>query len=288
MSERPGSPLIVAFVSDLMFATRIGNAARGQGFRVEWVESPADLGQSERSPAFETPGESLHGETGQLFARLTRWQPALLVFDLGEVAIPWRIWIAALKGSPATRRMPILCFGPHVDLDKMNEAKRVGADAVLARSRFAADLPNLLLKYARLPDREALSDACSEPLSPLAVEGIALHNQGDYFEAHESLEHAWQADEGPGRDLYRGMLQISVAFLQVERGNFRGAVKMCLRVRQWLDPLPDNCRGVDVAHLRQTVERFQNALEALGPERLGGLDPDLLQPIRYVETGENS
>lgn len=285
MSERTKSPLIVAFVSDLMFATRIGNVARRQGFQVEWVERAADVGRPNRPARHESPGESIHGQEGQLFTRLTSWQPALLLFDLTNEGIPWQIWIPALKGSPATRRMPILCFGPHADVERMKEAKRIGADAVLARSRFTADLPNLLQQYARLPDHRALESACREALSPLAIEGIELHNRGEYFEAHEALEDAWIGDEGPGRHLYRGILQISVAFLQVERGNFRGATKMCLRVRQWLEPLPDVCRGVDVAHLRRVVDELQEALTAVGPDGMGQLDRALFQPVKYHNPG---
>jgi predicted metal-dependent hydrolase len=282
MNDQPDAPIIVGFVSDLMFAIRIGNAARHQGFHVEWVESADQIAPIDPAATQESPGESLMGQKGRLFDKITTWQPTLLLFDLNNRDVPWRKWIPALKSSPATRRIPIMCFGPHADVEVMTDAKRVGADVVLARSRFTADLPKLLEQYARVPDHEALQTACREPLSAVAMEGIELHNQGEYFEAHEALELAWKDDRGAGRDLYRGLVQVSVAYLQIERGNYRGAVKMCLRVRHWLDPLPDSCRGVDVAHLRRSVEAFYDALDSLGPERLDELDPALLQPIRLV------
>ena len=86
-------------------------------------------------------------------------------------------------------------------------------------------------------------------------------------------------DSGPGRDLYRGILQVGIAYYQIEQGNYRGAVKMLLRVRQWLDPLPAVCRGVDVAGLRADVERVYQALTALGPERIASFDRALLGVI---------
>lgn len=279
MNEKQNSPLIVAFVADLMFGARIGSVAQQVGFQVEWIENAAKFGDEDAASAKTAPGESLHGQAGRLFDQLTRWQPALLLFDLANADIPWRDWIPRLKGSPATRRIPVLCFGPHVDVASMQEAKDFGADTVLPRSRLAADMPNLLRQHARTPDFEALTEACSQPLSALALQGIALHNQGDYFEAHEVLEHAWVDDETPARSLYQGLLQVSVAFLQIKRGNYRGAVKMCLRLRQWLEPLPDTCRGVDVEAVRLGIEQVHQALVALGPSRIDEFDRSLFQPF---------
>lgn len=275
-------PLLVGFVADLMFTTRIASVADRLGYEVRWVEKAADIGEVDLTAPPEKPGELLHGREGQLFEKITRWQPALLIFDLNNQDVPWRGWIPALKSSPATRRLPILCFGPHEDIEAMTRAKAVGADAVVARSRFTSALAELIEKYARIPDYQVLQTTCEEPLAELAIKGLELINQGEYFEAHEELEHAWMADEGPGRDLYRGILQVAVAYLQIERGNYRGAIKMFLRVRQWLDPLPDVCRGVDVAGLRENARAVHEALLALGPERLDELDRSLIQPVRYT------
>jgi hypothetical protein len=143
MTDSTSLPLIVGFVADLMFTTRIESAARHSGFRIKWIERASQLGDVNPELPRESPGESLYGRKGQLFTTLTEWQPALLLFDITNEAVPWRQWIPALKSSPATRRMPILCFGPHEDVERMTEAKRVGADAVLARSRFTADMPGL-------------------------------------------------------------------------------------------------------------------------------------------------
>jgi hypothetical protein len=248
---------------------------------VEWAENAARFGHDDLPGGRTAPGESLYGQAGILFDRLTRWQPALLLFDLTNADIPWRDWIARLKSSPATRRMPILCFGPHVDVELMQEARNVGADLVLPRSRLAADMPKLLLQYARSTDQEALASACSQPLSELALEGIELHNQGKYFEAHEALEHAWIEDQTPARALYQGLLQVSVAFFQIERGNYRGVIKMCLRLRQWLEPLPATCRGIDVDAVRQGIEEVHQAVLALGPSNIGAFDRTLFRPFTF-------
>jgi CheY-like chemotaxis protein len=273
------SPLLIAFVADLMFTTRIALVAEHLGYRVEWIESANQVGAPDHEDAPERPGEALHGRAGRLFEAIVRRQPALLLFDLNNDAIPWREWIAALKSSAATRRIPVLCFGPHEDVATMTAAKAAGADAVLARSRFTADMPALFQRYARIPDRTAIDAVCAEPLADLARTGIERFNRGEFYAAHDALEEAWMGDSGPGRDLYRGILQVGIAYYQIEQGNYRGAVKMLLRVRQWLDPLPSVCRGVDVAGLRADVDRVYQALTTLGPEGIASFDRALLGVI---------
>lgn len=273
--------IIVAFVSDLYFSPRIESAAEGMGFHVQLIEhgdqiTPPDLWVSD-----EPLGERLYGQAGRLIEQVTTWQPALMIFDLNNAGVPWARWIPVLKSSPATRRVPIMAFGSHMDLDTMTHAKAVGADVVLARSAFVGNLPNLIQKYARVSDREAIARACEGELSELAREGIRLFNAGEYFEAHEVLEHAWNEDTSAAKELYRAILQVAVAYLQIERENYRGAVKMFLRMRQWFEPLPDLCRGVDVAQLRADARRVEERLIEVGESGVGRLGRELFQPVRF-------
>ena len=274
-------PLIVAFVSDLMFATRIETAAAGLGFQVEFIEHAAQV-DSKTPPTLERQlGEHLTGAGAALIEQLTRQRPALLVFDLNNADIPWREWIALLTSVPATRRIPVLCYGSHIDVDATQAARQAGATAVVARSRFVSALPELVQKHARLVDNAGLDLACQEPLSELATRGLEEFNRGEYFEAHELLELAWNEDQSPARELYRAILQVGVAYLQIERGNFNGALKMFLRLRQWIDPMPPECRGIDVAGLREDARRVHKALLDLGPDRIASFDRSLFKPVRY-------
>lgn len=223
-------------------------------------------------------GEPLTGLGAGFIARLVEWQPALVLVELHNSAIPWEAWVAALKSSPATRRIPVLAFTQTVENKLRTQAEAVGCDLILETSVLLKDLPSMIRQYARL-SHPALSAECGQPLSALAREGIELHNRGEYFEAHEALEHAWNEDVSAARELYRGLLQISVAYLQIERGNYNGALKMFLRMRQWLDPLPDFCRGVHVAQARQDALAARAALEVLGPNRIAKFDRNLFKPF---------
>ena len=96
-----------------------------------------------------------------------------------------------------------------------------------------------------------------------------------------SLEEAWNQDSSAGRELYRAILQVAVAYLQIERKNYRGAMKMLLRVRQWIEPLPDRCRGVDVAALRADVERVHAELLKTGMQSIQDFDRRLMKPVNF-------
>jgi CheY-like chemotaxis protein len=283
MSEAEHAPLILAFVADLMFATRIETAAAGLGFRVDFIERAGQVAPDDPSAPQRQLGEHLVGAGAALIEHLTRTQPALLVFDLNNAEIPWREWIALLTSVPATRRIPVLCYGSHVDVDSTQAARQAGASAVVARSRFVSALPELVQKHARLVDSSGLAQACQEPLSELALRGLEEFNRGEYFEAHELLELAWNEDQSPARELYRAILQVGVAYLQIERGNYNGALKMFLRLRQWIDPLPPVCRGIDVAGLRQDARQVHQALLNLGPQEIGSFDRSLFKPVRYQQ-----
>jgi len=132
-------------------------------------------------------------------------------------------------------------------------------------------------------------DTCSAPLHPRAVEGLRLFNAGEYFEAHEALEEAWRQEKGIIRDLYRGILQIAVAYLHVRRGNYAGAIKVHSRSQKWLEDWSSICRGIEVGRLRRDAEAVIAEVRRLGSENIGKFDPSLLKPVRWspnqVEAG---
>ncbi len=281
MPNRTQLPLIVGFVADLMFSARIESTAQRLKFDVHWIETADQIAPGDPQRLARVSAEPVSGSAAELIDQLSRRHPALIMIDLGNSAIPWRDWLPLIKSVPATRRIPVICFGSHVDVDTMKMARSCGADAVLARSRFVKDLPDLILRYARIPDYAAVEAACKQPLSSLALQGLEEFNRGEYFESHESLEDAWNEDQSAGRDLYRAVLQVAVAYLQIKRGNYPGAVKMFFRVRQWIDPLPDTCRGINIAQLRADAEQVRLSLLALGADKISDFDHSHFRPVIY-------
>lgn len=279
--------LIIGFVSDFMIETRIGATVAKLGYEMEWVSSAETFGESD---AKDAPGEILNsGQRANLTRYLSEKQPDLLIFDLNNTQIPNALWIATIKSSPATRRIPVLAFGPHVETEALEKTHKAGADGVVTRGKFIEKLPDLINKHVRRIDYGAILADCDAPLSELAVQAIGLFNQGEYYEAHHGLEDAWNEDKSSVRDLYKAVLQVAVAYLQIERQNYRGAAKMFLRVRQYLDPLPAVCRGIDLDQLRAESEAAHAHLLELGAENIADFDKTYLKPIQLIgerEKGE--
>jgi predicted metal-dependent hydrolase len=271
----PMSRLILAFTEDIMLLPRLQDVAQSHGFKLHVISQAADLGiEGDPRPKTLSLTEPLEGPAALLMRKVSALQPGLILFDLTFTKLPWAAYIQVLKTSAATRRVPILAFGPHVEEQRFEQARKMGADIVISRGSFHKRMAVLFIETC-LPDRgPALEQACSGQLSKKARRGIELHNQGEFYEAHELLEHAWmEAPEAEG-SLYRALLQFTVAYLHIERGNPRGARKMMLRIHQWLDPLPDACRGVDVSALRSAVKQLRSELESsslkldLHPQRI--------------------
>jgi predicted metal-dependent hydrolase len=88
--------------------------------------------------------------------------------------------------------------------------------------------------------------------------------------------------------MYQGILQVGVAYYQVQRKNYVGARKLFQRAWQYLTVLPDWCQGVDIARLRADAQVALAELERLGPERIAEFDPAFFKPVMVRERGTGS
>jgi hypothetical protein len=209
--------------------------------------------------------------------QLVALQPALLVLEVGEQHPEWQRIAREAKLSPATRKIPILAVAR--SQTALAKASGLGPDALVVQRSFIANPDKHVRAHARFVDDVELARQAALPLPPKAAHGVDLFNRGEYFEQHEAFEHAWRAEPGPVRALYQGVLQVGVAYLQIQRGNFDGALKMFQRARQYLKILPDVCQSIDVAQLRADANAAQAALEGLGPNRIADFDRKLMAPL---------
>ena len=128
---------------------------------------------------------------------------------------------------------------------------------------------------------DSMIDLCNAPLHPQAEEGLRLFNAGEYFEAHEALEVAWNEEKDKVRDLYRGILQIAVVYLHVTRRNYAGALKVYARSQRWIKDWPDVCRGIQVGELRTNAQAVIAEVERLGKENMDRFEAALLKPVSW-------
>jgi predicted metal-dependent hydrolase len=135
-----------------------------------------------------------------------------------------------------------------------------------------------------MDSQEELQRQAALPPTELLIKGIHEFNAGAYFEQHETLETAWREEPGPIRQMYQGILQIGVAYYQIQRQNYTGALRMFQRAWQYLDPLPDACQGVNIAQFRIDASAAQTELERLGPQRIASFSSVFFKPIRVKTT----
>ena len=126
---------ILAFVSDLMFQTRIESAAALLNFHMKFIETVEDLIILDGLDVNEVLVTEIHAI-----------RPKIIIFDLGNNRIPWIDWIKLIKESSVINHIPVICFGSHIEVGTFKDARRMGADEVLARSRFFSSLPALFGK----------------------------------------------------------------------------------------------------------------------------------------------
>jgi len=124
---------------------------------------------------------------------------------------------------------------------------------------------------------------CSGSLHPQAKKGLQLFNAGEYFEAHEALEDAWNAEEGTAKNLYRGILQTAVVYLHITRGNYNGAVKVYDRSLKWIKDIPNVCKGIHIGELKINAQRVMAEIQKLGEEHITEFDRTLLKPVKWEE-----
>lgn len=56
--------------------------------------------------------------------------------------------------------------------------------------------------------------------------GIDEFNRREFYECHETLEKVWQEYLEPDRELIQGIIQVSVGYYHLLRGNGSGALKL--------------------------------------------------------------
>jgi predicted metal-dependent hydrolase len=239
----------------------------------------ADAIEAALSPDYEI---AFYLEKLQYVPRLADARAAMILVDSSDP--DWPYWTSTAKASNATRRIPIIVTAE--DGETRRKALLAGADLSLNAAELLTQIRPLVRDYARVeaPERiEQLECECAEPLPPLAIEGVEKFNAGEYYRQHDLFEALWMQTEGPVRDLYRAILQVGVAYYQIERGNALGALKMLLRSVQWLLILPDECQGIDVKQLRDDSFRVRAELEAMDASEIARFDRSLLRPVKRLE-----
>ena len=117
-------PPLAALVQDLFFRSRIAEASRHLGIIALIEEQPE---------AFEEAVREEH--------------PGIALIDLGLRGVDWPSTVRHLRADPEFATLPIIAFGPHMDLEARAHALAAGCTEFLANSKIATDLAHIVARY---------------------------------------------------------------------------------------------------------------------------------------------
>lgn len=96
---------------------------------------------------------------------------------------------------------------------------------------------------------------------PEYFRGIALFNEGRFFDAHEVLEDVWRGASHPEKRIWQGLVQVAVAFHHYSTGNRVGMRSVLVRAMKNLGEHPRNFHGIHLAQLLQSLRQWLEAFD---------------------------
>lgn len=122
-SPAGGGPAGLLLSRDLIFTSKVTGTAGALGYRV-----------------------TVAGNAALAASVIGEWQPKAVFVDLaaGDLVSPAALLGYRQAARPGTR---FIAFGSHVDKAALAAASEAGCDAVLPRSKFSAELPDLIRQY---------------------------------------------------------------------------------------------------------------------------------------------
>ena len=112
---------------DLIFTSKVTGTARAIGSRV-----------------------LVAGNSALAAAMIGQWRPKVVFVDLaaGDLVAAPALMAYRLAAGPG---VPFVAFGSHVDTAALDAARLAGCDHVMPRSKFSAELPELIRRFFDAP-----------------------------------------------------------------------------------------------------------------------------------------
>ncbi|HEX8203363.1 MAG TPA: response regulator [Isosphaeraceae bacterium] len=115
-------PVGLLLSRDLIFTSKVTGTARELGHRVMVAGNPTLAA-----------------------AMIEQWRPKVVFVDLAAGDLVGPAALLAYQGLASATAF--VAFGSHVDTATLDAARAAGCDPVLPRSRFTAELPELIRRY---------------------------------------------------------------------------------------------------------------------------------------------
>jgi predicted metal-dependent hydrolase len=90
-----------------------------------------------------------------------------------------------------------------------------------------------------------MSGAADGDAGERLARGVAQFNDAEFWNAHESWETIWLAARDPEKLFLQGLIQLAAAYHHVQRGTFRGGVRLFDAAFEKLSSFENGYRGID-------------------------------------------
>jgi PleD family two-component response regulator len=113
--------LVLAIVSDVFFYTKLRDALRPQGYRLERARTQEEVVQ-----------------------KAAGLQPVAVVLNMSEEALdPFRA-LEQIRGDARVKALPVLAFANHEEVETWRRAKELGVTKIVSRNEFSSRLRELI------------------------------------------------------------------------------------------------------------------------------------------------
>lgn len=92
--------------------------------------------------------------------------------------------------------------------------------------------------------------------------GVDQFNSHDFWHAHESWEALWLPSTGDERRFLQGLIQLAAAYHHVQRGTFRGGIRLFDAALTKLEGFPDGYSGIDRGNAVEAARRHRMRIAA--------------------------
>ncbi|BFU95774.1 MAG: conserved protein of unknown function [Nitrospira sp.] len=120
-TDHATEPTILVAVTDIFFYTKVRDALRPKGFRLERARSQEDIA-----------GISSTGS------------PVAVILNMNDDVLNAFHALETLKADARTKAVPILAFANHEEVDTWNRAKSMGVTKIVSRNEFSARTKDLV------------------------------------------------------------------------------------------------------------------------------------------------
>jgi PleD family two-component response regulator len=133
--DRTDQKTILVAVTDIFFYTKVRDALRTGGYRIEKARAQQDIAEKTSATA-----------------------SAAVILDMNDLTINAFQAIETLKADPRSKSIPILAYANHEEVDTWNRAKALGVTKIVSRNEFSARTKDLVEEViANSSQRSAVS-----------------------------------------------------------------------------------------------------------------------------------